>query len=167
MVPFLSMAALVRARRGEADAARSLIQAALAHRTQGSSVAPEVDCDLVAEAGDWQRVAEVVGRARDLSLRGGLLALPAYADRLEGRAALAAGDPARALERLEAARQRFAEIGARWERAFTELRMAEAQISVDDAVSARSSLGATLPLLEELSSLREIDQSRALLDRLG
>ncbi len=167
IVPFLAMAALVRARRGEADAARSLIEAALATRTQGSAVAPEMECDLVAEAGDWQRVAEVVGRARHLSDRGGLLALSAHADRLEGRAALAAGDPAEAIERLGAARERFGEIGARWEHAFTELRMAEAQIAGGDTERARDSLGAALPVFEDLSSLREIDQSRALLDLLG
>jgi class 3 adenylate cyclase/tetratricopeptide (TPR) repeat protein len=167
MVPFLAMAALVRARRGEVDAARALIDEALGHRTQGSAVAPEVECDLVAEAGDWERTADVARRARELTRRGRLLALPAYADRLEGRAMLAAGDPARAIERLEAARDRFRGIGARWEWACTELRLAEAELTAGAEEAARACLEGALPVFEGVSSLREIDQSRELLRRLS
>ena len=161
------MAALVRARRGQVDEARDLLEAALEHRTQGSAVTPEVDCDIVAETGDWDRADKVLARARDLSARGGLLGLPAYSDRLEGRAALAAGDATKAVERLELARGRFHGLGARWEQACTELRLAEAHGAVGDPAAARTWVLAAMPVFDELGSLREIGQARDLLGRQG
>ena len=55
-----------------------------------------------------------------------LLGLPFHADRLEGRARAATGDPEGALALLERAAAGFASLDAAWQVALTELALGEA-----------------------------------------
>jgi len=126
----------------------------------------EVRCDLEAEGSAWESAPDVVREARRFSEVGGFLALPAFADRLEGRAALAAGRTEEPVSLLRRAIDRFAEIGARWERACTDLTMATAQLQADDRQEASASLDRAVPILEDLSSLRELKWARALASEL-
>ena len=79
-------------------------------------------------------------------------------------AALAKGDTERAMQMLARARDRFSELGARWERACTELSLAEACLASGDRGTATTLLGPALAVFEELRSLRESARARELLE---
>ena len=105
--------------------------------------------------------------AQAFAERAGLRALPVHLDRLEGRAALAAGDTSRAVGALAAASTAFEGLGARWEKACTDLSLAEALVAGHRSDEARARLDAAIEVFEELRSLREIERSRELLAKLG
>ncbi len=153
-------------RRGDFQAAWDMIRAP-ARAPAHHGLIQEVRCELVAEEGCWERAAEILAEARAMAARGGSVALALFADRLEGRAALAAADATRAVEMLTRARDGFGSLEARWERACTNLSLAEAQLATGDAEGARSTLNSAVPVLEDLSSLREIGRARVLLAQLG
>ncbi|MGH3102667.1 MAG: LuxR family transcriptional regulator, partial [Gaiellaceae bacterium] len=85
-----------------------------------------------------------------------------YADRLEGRAAAAAGDVERATELLRRSAEGFAALGARWEEAWSRLLVAEVIVG-GEARQAERELAAALPVFEQLGSVREAERVRALL----
>ncbi len=122
--------------------------------------------ELVAAEGAWDRAPALLEQARSHTTRAELVALPVFADRLEGRAALAAGDADAAIRHLEGASEGFGELQARWERARTDLSLAEALLGTGRSVEAKTRLEVALAVLEELSSLREIDRARELLAKL-
>ena len=97
-----------------------------------------------------------------------LLALPLHADRLEGRALLAAGDAEGALVPPRARRRRASQtLGAAWEVALTELALGEAFAALgreDDAAQALSQ--GRREVFERLRVPRELERARALLGRL-
>ena len=93
-----------------------------------------------------------------------LLALPLFADRLQGRAALASGDPAGAIEPLTRARDGFASLGARWEAAVSALSLGEAFVAAGDPERARPELASALTVFDELGSVREIARARSALN---
>jgi class 3 adenylate cyclase len=164
----LALTALLFARRGQPDLAQEYMMDALTQESGAPQpMMLEARCDFLAELEAWDEMPEFIRSARDVSEKGGLLALPAYADRLEGRAVLAAGNPGDAVRLLRQASETFVRIGARWEVAFTELHLAEAQLRAGDGQSARAGLDHVSPVFEELSSLREIDRARDLLARLA
>ncbi|MGH2529575.1 MAG: ATP-binding protein [Actinomycetota bacterium] len=152
-------------RRGHFRAAWDMIEATTAARVHQGLV-QEVRCELVAEEGSWDRAAEILAEARAVATRGDLVALPLFADRLEGRAALAAGDAGLALQLLARASVGFGSLEARWERAMTNLDLAEALLAAGEPGRARLALDMALPVLEELSSLREIERARKLAKEL-
>ena len=92
--------------------------------------------------------------------------LPFAADRLEGRAALARGEPEAAITPLEVASAGFDSAGARWERARTDLDLADALLAVGDAAAASPRLDGAARTFEELRSVRELARARDLLARL-
>jgi class 3 adenylate cyclase/tetratricopeptide (TPR) repeat protein len=153
-------AALLFARRGEIDEARRWLSAITLPETQ--TLAAETRCDVAAIAGDWELAAETVAAARAVAERAGSMSLPAHADRLEGRAALVAGDADRASAVLGAAAERFDRLEARWERACTQLSLAEAEGARGRPVEARRALDEALGVFEELRSRPEIERARAL-----
>jgi hypothetical protein len=161
----LGFASLAYGRRGDFDTAWKRSDAALTNRRAFGPAVWEARCDLVAETGAWDRAPEVARASREASEIGRLLALPAFADRLEGRAALTEGDSGRAIELLTGARNRFEELGARWERACTELSLAEVLLARGDEERAREDLTRALPVFQELRSLRELERTRELLGR--
>jgi hypothetical protein len=90
-----------------------------------------------------------------------------HADRLEGRAHLAAGHADRALAPLGAAAAGFAHLGAAWERALTELTLGEAYAAVGRDDDAAQTVARAAREFERLHVPRELERARALLDGLS
>jgi hypothetical protein len=88
-------------------------------------------------------------------------------DRLEGRAALAAGDTGRAIESLERAREGFAALSARWEGARTDAFLAEALAALGRDHDARARLNTSIGVFEELGAARELRRAAELAKRLS
>jgi Tetratricopeptide repeat len=91
----------------------------------------------------------------------------AFADRLEGQAALASGDVDRGIERLEAASAAFAELETPWERARTDRLLGEALIATGALDAAREVLDRAGSTLEGLRLPRRVEEVRALRAELG
>ena len=108
--------------------------------------------DLIAAEGTWDEAPAIVAESREWADRTGLLFLPAVADRLEGQAALSAGESERAVALLTRARDTFATLEAPWERARTEVSLAEAHLSSGDAAAAATSAQAALSTFEGLGA---------------
>src|SRR5205807_1823567 len=111
-----------------------------------------------------ERAPETIARARAHAEEAELLALPLFADRLQGRAALASGDTAGAIDPLVRARDGFASLGARWEAAVSALSLGEAFVAAGDPEGARPELASALTVFDELGSVREIARARAALN---
>jgi hypothetical protein len=159
----VALASLVRSRRGEFDAAWRLSDLLLPKPRGHIPIVWETRCDLVADTGSWHRATETLGSAREAADRGQLVALPAFADRLKGRAALAGNDAESAIMPLTEARNRFEEIGARWERAYTELSLGEALIRAGKEKQGRLELHRALTVFDQLHSVREAERAKQLL----
>jgi hypothetical protein len=157
-------AALLFARRGDLEGARRWLDAMTLVDTRAP--AAEVRCDVVALAEAWDETADTVSEARAVAARAGSIALPAYASRLEGRAALAAGDAAAAVDALTSARDAFDRLEARWERALTELSLVEALVESGRVDEARSSLSSASSVLAELGARAELAVGATLAERL-
>jgi class 3 adenylate cyclase len=127
----------------------------------------QVRSRVVSEAGWWERAPALVEEMRAHAHEADLIALPFFADRLEGQAALAAGDAAGAAELLARSREGLAGLGARWEAARVDLSLAEAQEASGDRGAATIRLREALSLFEEIGSIRERDRARKMLDRLA
>jgi hypothetical protein len=125
----------------------------------------EARCEQVAEERAWDRVDEVVAHAAAATERSGSTLVAAYPTRLQGRAALAAGDVATAVERLTSARDVFASCEAGWETACTELALAEA-LAGEDVDAALAALRRAIPPLEAAGAIRELGVARRLNARL-
>ena len=146
--------------RGELEKARRLLSALPVtwriHR-------PGIDAarmEYLAAAGDWDAVPEIVAEARGYAAEASLVALLATADRLEGRAAAAAGHTETAVRLLRAARTRFDEHGEIWERARTDLDLA--RLETGDA--AREMGSAALDVFTRLRATVDVAAARRLLE---
>ncbi|HEX2090635.1 MAG TPA: AAA family ATPase, partial [Actinomycetota bacterium] len=154
-------------RRGDYGAVRDFVS-----RYQASSTRPDlgevhaVKCELVAAERNWGEAPSVLEKARAHAEEAGLEALPAFANRLEGRAALAAGDVRRAVEALTSARATFLRLEARWEAACTNLSLAEAETAAGDPSIAEKLVREAEDVFEPLRSGRELQQAGELLARL-
>ena len=142
--------------RGRFDEAAALCP--LEARTIQAGATLELNCELAGEQGRWDDAARVVAAARDEAAVGEQLSLPLFADRLEGRAAAAAGDFAKAVELLRRSADGFAELGARWEEGWSRLLLAE-------LLGEAGELGAAPTVFERLGSIREAERAAALLAR--
>jgi tetratricopeptide (TPR) repeat protein len=127
----------------------------------------QVQADHLAESRRWDDVSAFAEVARAYAAEAGLRALPIHVDRLDGRAALAAGDHARAVEVLERARAGFGSLSARWEAARTDGFLAEALAGAGRRADAREHLRRATTVFERLGARRELERSRALAERLG
>jgi hypothetical protein len=152
--------ALALAHRGLFDEALAVCP--FIPHTWGSGLTLEMLCELVASQGNWDDAAGTVAAARDEAEVGEQVALPLYADRLEGRAAAAAGDAAHAAKLLRQSADGFAALGARWEEAWSRLLLAEVVVG-SDREHAERELAAALPVFEHLRSVRELRRTRSLL----
>jgi hypothetical protein len=103
-----------------------------------------------------------VTAARDEAQVGQQLTLPLFADRLEGRAAGAAGDVVKAARLLERSAEGFAALEAVWEEAWSRLLLAQL-VAGSDAQRAEQELARALPVFERLGSVGEVEHARALL----
>jgi class 3 adenylate cyclase/tetratricopeptide (TPR) repeat protein len=117
----------VALQRGEFERARKLAAAPPPDAWQvHASVVWEARCDTVLASGDWERAAEVVEGARQYNRAGGSPSVAAVAGRLEGAAAIAAGDADRAVRLLATAVREFDGLGMTWEAARTRRLLAAA-----------------------------------------
>ena len=145
-----------RERLGETDPVREV---------QNRDLTFEAWAELIAAEGSWTEAPAMVAAAREWAQRTGLLALPAFADRLEGRAALAAGDIELGLDRLRRARATFERLEAAWDRARTELVLADALIGAARKDEATEAAGAALATVSGLEAPVEIERAKDLLIR--
>ena len=123
-------------------------------------------CELVAEEGAWDRARPTTEEARAHARASGTAALLLFADRLEGRAALAGGDHDQATAVLGRAASGFRGLEAAWEAAVTEADLAEALVRAGKKEEAHQQLRNALPVLERLNSVRELASARAVLDQV-
>jgi class 3 adenylate cyclase/tetratricopeptide (TPR) repeat protein len=86
--------------------------------------AMEAEAERLAASEEWGGAAALVAEMRGHAEVADDPALVAFADRLEGRAALAGGDLVNAQRSLEHAAAGFETLGVPWERALTELDLA-------------------------------------------
>ena len=155
---FAPYLARVIAMRGDSQRALDMLERAIQERGLITSLAYGSMCDIVASNEVWGRAAEVTSRARAWAAEARLRALPIHADRLEGRAAFAAGDTAKAITLLSSAHEAFGAIGARWDQALSAMWLGEAR-----GDEGRDLIEAALVVFSELGSVREIERARSLL----
>ena len=151
--------ALALARRGRFDEALALVPLVPRSMTAGVSLAAH--CEIAAMRERWDEAAGLVAAAREEAKVGEQLALPLFADRLEGRAAGAAGDVVTGARLLDQSAQGFAALGAAWEEARSRLLLAELVVG-SDARRAEQELSCALRVFEQLGSVREAERARAL-----
>jgi hypothetical protein len=94
-------------------------------------------------------------------------ALPLHADRLDGRAALAAGDAEAAVPLLERSSRGFVRLSAAWEAALSDLALGEALTAVGRGDDARSAVQRAAEVFERLRVPRELERARTLLGVLA
>jgi class 3 adenylate cyclase/DNA-binding SARP family transcriptional activator len=152
--------ALTLARRGRFDEAIALIP--LVPHSTSAAFTLEALCEIAAARERWDEVAELTAAAREEVAVGEQLSLPLFVDRLQGRAAAAAGDAERAAELLARSAQGFAALEARWEEAWSRLLLAEVLAGADRGPAERE-VTAALAVFEELGSVREAERARELL----
>jgi len=155
------------ARRGEHERAWELIDESAVESMTMRPFQDQVAAELFALTARWDEVPAFLGDARAYAKAAELLALPVHLDRLEGQHALAAGDAERALELLEGARRGFATLQAEWERARTELDLADLLIAVDRTEEARSMLDAATHNLQRAGAVLELERLGSLRTRLS
>jgi class 3 adenylate cyclase len=155
-------AAVAFARRGDFAAARRNLDALLDNGIyRGREL--EARCILIAEERTWDEAGAVIAKARAHAEVARLQALPFHADRLEGRAALAAGDLAGAVASLERAGAGFAGLSAAWDVALCDLALGEALAAIGRREDALAVLTRAAEVFERLRVPRELEQARALL----
>jgi class 3 adenylate cyclase len=155
--------ALALARRGRFDEAIAVVP--LTPRSPSAGVTLEVLCEIAAARERWDEAAPLVAAAREEAEVGELLSLSLVADRLEGRAAAASGDAAKAAELLGRSADGFAALEAPWEEAWSRLLLAEVLVRPDPQAAERE-LRAALPVFERLGSVREAERARASLEEI-
>ena len=164
----LTWLAWILTRQGAAPEVQTLFDRLAAHPSGISRpLEDQVRADALALFGAWDEVPAFLERSREFASAGELRALPAHLDRLEGRAALASGDVDKGLAMLRQARGGFAGLSAAWERARTELDIAEALAGSGRTDEASSMLSAASIDLERVGALLELDRLRELQGRLG
>jgi hypothetical protein len=151
--------ALALARRGRFDDALALIP--LVPRSVSAGVTLEALCEIAAARERWDDAARLVAAAREEAEVGEQLSLPLFADRLEGRAAGAAGDLVEGTKLLGRSADGFAALGAPWEEAWSRLLLAE--MVADERRRAEPELASALAVFEGLGSVREAERARAML----
>ena len=113
-------------RRGHFDVVERLTAPSESRRIGHEGDRLALRCDLIAARRSWDEVDAAVAETRAAGQAYGLKALQAHADRLEGRASVAAGDLRGGRALLTAARARFSGLGDHWEAARTTLDLAGA-----------------------------------------
>ncbi len=127
----------------------------------------EARVDLVTAQQAWGEAPDLIAGARSHAAKAGLIALPSFCDRLEGRVALAAGDASTAVASLGRATEGFTRIGAIWERARTERSLAAALLEAARTDEARDTVMSALTAFRGLGSVRDVRRTEELLDAIG
>jgi tetratricopeptide (TPR) repeat protein len=127
----------------------------------------EAYAELLAAEGAWDRAPALLAEMREHARIAPAPSVAAFADRLEGRAALAAGDLPRAVELLTAASAAFADLQAPWERALTDLDLGRASDLAGSTDEARTTLDRALATFEQIRAMRDVARTKAALAELG
>ncbi|HEX7172150.1 MAG TPA: AAA family ATPase, partial [Candidatus Limnocylindria bacterium] len=155
-------------RRGRVDLARQRLSVADPSRDrQNLDLTYEAWAELFGHEGSWAEAPQLIADARDWAAHGGLLALPAVADRLEGRMLSADGDAERGVELLRTARDTFDRLEAEWDRARTDLDLVDALLSLGRTAEAARVAAGALATLERLEAPVEIARAREARERAG
>jgi class 3 adenylate cyclase len=155
---------LVRRREFAAARARLAVRDPV-RDIQNRDLTLEAWADLIAAEGTWDEAAALVAEARAWAARTGLRFLPGIADRLEGQTALATGDHQAAVRLLEAARDTFTRLEVPWERARTELSLAQAYLAEGDGPGAATAARSALETFGGLDAPVETEDAAALVAR--
>jgi hypothetical protein len=155
--------AWLEARRGHLDRSWELIHDADIGTSTMRPFGDQVTAEVLALSQRWDEVPQFLEASRLYAHEAALLALPVHLVRLEGRAALATGNRKSGLELLDLACAGYADRGAAWERARTELEIAEALADAGLEADARARIGAAILDIERVGALNEIARSRRLI----
>jgi hypothetical protein len=160
--------AWAQARRGKLGEARARLWQPLMEQWKAAlPVIMEARCDVLGDMESWDEVPGFLEGARSYADEAGLEALRFFADRLEGRAALAEERRLVAENMLGRAAKGFALLEAPWEEARTRLYLAEALLKARRIAEAREEIEKAWPVFERLQSVRELARSRELLAAEG
>lgn len=143
-------------RRGDFETAALLARSDDAERIGRESDRLAVMCDLIAATASWLEADGVVEHSRITAAAYGLDAVHAHADRLEGRASIAARDVRGGIALLETAVRRFTALGDHWEANRTRLDLATVGEGVDT--------GALIEFFHQLQAVDEVTRARSLHD---
>ena len=122
----------------------------------------EAEAERLAASEGWDGAADLVNEMRSYAAAADAPAVVAFADRLEGRAALAAGDVEPAIRSLERAVAGFESIGATWERALTELDLAGVASGAGDGGARDDWVARATLTFEEIGDAQGLAAARAL-----
>jgi tetratricopeptide (TPR) repeat protein len=122
----------------------------------------EAEAEWLAAAEEWERATDLVADMRSHAERADAPAVVAFADRLEGRAALAGGVVDEAHRSLERAATAFEAIDAPWERALTELDLARAASSAGNSEAAGAFAARAVATFDALRDTEGAAAARAL-----
>ncbi len=151
--------AWILTRQGSWDEALRLLEPLRSSHTELSRpLEDQVAALLLAQHGRWDEVPGFLARSREFAHRAGLRALPVHLDRLDGQATFASGNIEDAVAMLERAREGFAGLDAAWERAVTELDLAQALAASGRPDDARSVLERADPDLRRAGALVELER---------
>ncbi len=95
------------------------------------------EAERLAANADWAGAADLVATMRAHAEAGDAPSVASSADRLEGRAEAAGGDPGTAAARLLRASAGFIALGDPWERALTDLDLARLLWQTDEGEASR------------------------------
>jgi class 3 adenylate cyclase/tetratricopeptide (TPR) repeat protein len=126
LLPWL---AILLVERGDLGPAKDLLENLPPAWRVHTTCVLEARCEFVAATGGWDEVAALEEEARAYAIASEALSPPIYAERLRGRATLAAGEPGRAAETLASAADRFLRLGAPYDRAVTQADLARSLIA--------------------------------------
>jgi class 3 adenylate cyclase len=158
--------AWIQVRRGDRDDA--LEEFRRIDRLPSSHARPlmlQIWGEAMADADRFDGAGVLLETGRALARAGGLGALAAHLDALDGRVALASGDRAGAVEALRRARTDLDARGARWDVARIDLSLAEASLE-DHPDDGRVLLDDATREFARVGSVLELDRARALRRRL-
>jgi class 3 adenylate cyclase/tetratricopeptide (TPR) repeat protein len=123
----------------------------------------EAESERLAAAEEWDGATDLVAEMRNHAERADTPAVVAFADRLEGRAALARGDLAEAQRSLERAATGFETLEVPWERALTELDLARVSSSAGNDDETKAGAARAAATFEQLGDVEGVAAARALM----
>ena len=147
--------------RGDLERARSIALPSV-WRVHAND-AYESQAELTAASGSWDEAPDLARTMREHAERAGTTALVPFADRLEGRTALASGDPTTAVRLLQLAADRFEELSVPWERALTLVDLGRALADVGRRDDARAALDDAISTFTALGSVGDLERTREVL----
>ena len=117
--------------------------------------------ELAAARHDWDVAPPLIAEARAHADEGGLLALPMFADRLEGLAAMADGAAIHAAELFGRARDGLVQLDAAFDAAMIEIDLAGALTRTGRSEEAETALHSAIATFERLGASALAGRARA------